>query len=407
MAIIREFREDDIDLIARLHQEVFPPDSGPAPLAAYRTYFRDTFLSGPRANSGFGSLVCEERDGTLSGFLGVIPLRMALGGRPPHPAKPDATSVIGGGDPRTPRPPHPATPDATSVIGGGDPRTPRPIWAAVCTQYCVAPGRRGMTGLELMRHHFAGPQDLSITDEANTVAMRLWSWAGGEAITSCSLHFMRPLRPAQLALSLAQRPALAGVARCTSLLARLLDSALARVPHSHFRQSLPPTLGEPLDAAAMAAALPELARERQLLPHYQLDALAWRLRRAESIPGGDLERVLVRNRDGQILGWYIYRRERDGTAQLLQLTAPSEAARPVLDHLLYDAWRAGMIVLSGRLDPALAQAFSDCYCLFSRRGPWMLVHSRDPALRQIFHRGQALFSPLDGELCARFNPPAS
>jgi hypothetical protein len=64
-------------------------------------------------------------------------------------------------------------------------------------------------------------------------------------------------------------------------------------------------------------------------------------------------------------------------------------------------------VLKGRLDPAMAQAYSDRYCLFSRRGPWMLVHSRDPALSHLFHRGEALFSSLDGELCVRFRPPAN
>lgn len=65
-----------------------------------------------------------------------------------------------------------------------------------------------------------------------------------------------------------------------------------------------------------------------------------------------------------------------------------------------------MAVLKGRLDPALAQAYSDRYCVFSRRGPWVVVHSRDPALPQLFHRGEALFSSLDGERCARFTPPA-
>ncbi|MDB4963606.1 MAG: hypothetical protein JWP01_3605 [Myxococcales bacterium] len=362
MSIIRTFREGDIDAIARLHQEVFPPDTGPAELDVYRTYFRDTFLTGPRADREIASLVCEDDDRSLIGFLGVIPFRMAVDGRP--------------------------------------------IWATVSTQFCVDPRRRGMTGLKLLRHHLSGPQDLSISDEANAITLRLWSFAGGEAVTSCSLHFLRPLRPAALALSLAaaRRPGLARVARGMAVPARLVDSVLARVPQTRLRPPVPQTRGESLDASTMVAALPEIARERQVVPLYEPDALAWYLQRAQAIPGGDVQRVLVRNRKGKLLGWYIYDRVPDGTAQLLQLAAPAEAARDVLDHLLYDAWQAGMIVVQGRLDPALAQVYSDRFCLFSRRGPWMLVHARDPALVHRFHRGEALFSPLDGEYCMRFKP---
>jgi hypothetical protein len=78
----------------------------------------------------------------------------------------------------------------------------------------------------------------------------------------------------------------------------------------------------------------------------------------------------------------------------------------VLDHLLHETWLAGITAVKGRLDPALAQVCSDRYCLFTRRGPWLVVHAREPELAQMFHRGEALFSPLDGEFTARFRPPA-
>jgi len=363
MAIIRTFHEGDIDAIARLHQEVFPPDS-PASSDVYRTYFRDTFLGGPHANRELGSLVCAEQDGSLTGFLGVVPVRMALDGRP--------------------------------------------IWATVCTQFCVDPRRRGMAGLQLIRHHLSRHQDLSITDEANPTTTRLWAWSGGEAVTSCSLHFVRPLRPAAMVISrAARRPKLAGVARRMSLPARLVDSMLASAPQTHLRPSLPKTIGAPLDVATMVAALPEVARDRQVIPLYEPESLAWYLHRAQAVPDGEVVGVLVRDPRGKLLGWYIYDRRRDGTAQLLQLAAGAEAAGDVLDHLLYDAWQAGMAALEGRLDPALAQAYSDRHCLFSMRGRWMVVHARDPALMHSFHRGEVLFSSLDGEYCLRFRPAPS
>jgi len=150
-----------------------------------------------------------------------------------------------------------------------------------------------------------------------------------------------------------------------------------------------------------------VAGSRALAPVYEPEALAWYLRRAEAVPGRELRGVLVRDERGKLLGWYLYYRRGDGTGEVLQLAALPDAARAVLDHLLYDAWEAGVVVLSGRLDPALAQACSDRYCLFSRRGPWVVVHSRDPELVRPFHRGEALFTALEGEWCARFNPPSS
>lgn len=364
MSSIREFRDDDIEQVTRLHQQVFPPDSGTAPVEAYQEYFRDTFLRGPRPESSLRSLVCEGADGALEGFLGVVPLRMTFAGRS--------------------------------------------LWATVCTQFCVDPDRRGLAGLKLIRHHFAGPQDLSITDGANAVTMRLWRWAGGEPIISNSMHFLRPLRPARFALSaLAERRPLAGVAQL-ALPARLTDLALAQLPHRYFRAPQPPvTVGEPLDAPTMVDLFADLTHERALAPLYEPEALAWYLRRAEAAPGGTLRRALVRDQQGSVLGWYLYHCGDGGAGTLLQLTAPAEHATPVIDHLVYDAWRAGITALKGRLDPALAQPLSDRNCMFSRRGPWMLVHSRDPEISASFHRGEALLSRLDGEWCARFTPPSA
>jgi hypothetical protein len=361
---IRPFRESDIGQVVRLHQSVFRRGMD-APSDAYEAYFRDTFLTGPWPDSGLGSLVCEEAGGELIGFLGAVPLRLTYGGRL--------------------------------------------LWATVCTQFCVDPKRRGPTGLRLISQHFAGPQDLSITDEANEGTLRLWRWAGGEPALSSSLHFLRPLRPGQFIRSLiAQRPALALVAHLSSPQAWLFDFALARIPQSHFRQTQPSTQGEPLDAAVMAELLPQVKRSRELTPVYEPSALAWYLRRAEAIKEcGELRRVLVRDEKGRFLGWYLYYQEPGRVGEVLQVAAVPDATPKVLDHLIYDAWQAGVVALSGRVDPLVAQDYSDRYCLFSRRGPWTLVHSRDPALRLPFHRGDVMFSRLEGERCLRFSLPPS
>jgi hypothetical protein len=48
------------------------------------------------------------------------------------------------------------------------------------------------------------------------------------------------------------------------------------------------------------------------------------------------------------------------------------------------------------------QVLSDKYCLFHRRGPWLLVRARRPELLTAFQTGRAAFSLIDGEWSLRF-----
>lgn len=360
---IRPFTAADIPEVAKLHLKVFPEGEGEhrRTPGAYAAYLESVFLQGPHFAAGFPSLVCEHADG-IAGFLGVVPVRFRRGGNL--------------------------------------------AWATCLTQFGVDPDKRGITGLMLLRHHLAGPQDLSFSDECDDRIVRLWEWAGGSAVTLSSLHFLRPLRPARFALSYARRrPALSRLARMAGPAAGLMDAALARVPGSHFRRVAPPTTGEELDAATMGAILPALVPSRGLVPAYDRDepALRWRLSRANGYARrGPLRRTLVRDAAGDALGWYVAYFPRGKVGEVLQVAAASDGINAVLEHLWHDAWTAGVVGLSGRVDPSLSQGYSDAYCLFSRRGPTTLVHSRDASLVDLFHRGQVFVSRLDGEWCARF-----
>src|SRR5206468_4452737 len=120
------------------------------------------FLENPAADGLRSSLVCEEKDGRITGFVGIVPRRVAIGGRY--------------------------------------------FQAAVSSQFIVEPGSHaGLTSLRLARAFIEGPQDLSIADEANDAAKRLWEGLGGTVALLHSLYWMRPLRPARLALSYVRR----------------------------------------------------------------------------------------------------------------------------------------------------------------------------------------------------------
>lgn len=149
--VIRAFVVADIPAVARLHGTVFPEGGGESRRTpeAYETWLRDVFVEGPYPGLGFDSLVCED-NGTVIGFLGVVPTRMALDGKR--------------------------------------------LWATCCTQFGVDPGHRGLAGLQMVRRHMDGPQDLSFSDESEENALKLWEWASASRIPVASLHFMRPLR---------------------------------------------------------------------------------------------------------------------------------------------------------------------------------------------------------------------
>src|SRR5437879_2394499 len=138
---------------------------------------------------------------------------------------------------------------------------------------------------------------------------------------------------------------------------------------------------------AVLASLPEFAGVGSLRVEYDGRTLRWLLERVEQkTSGGRLQKALIRNEE-KIVGWYLYHLNRGGIADVLQIAATPSSVHDVLDHLFYQAWRQGAIAVTGRLEPRFLQALSDKYCLFHRRGPWMLVSAKQPRLVQSFLNG--------------------
>ena len=73
----------------------------------------------------------------------------------------------------------------------------------------------------------------------------------------------------------------------------------------------------------------------------------------------------------------------------------------VLNHLFDHAKRHGVTALFGWAPPKYMQELADQHCFF-RLGAWTLVHSRNEELVQLFHRGDAAVSRLDGEWFLHF-----
>jgi hypothetical protein len=355
MARIRPVDRAHIPGVTRLHRSVFRPSVVPTPADcdAYERYLTGVFLTSPVSDPALPSLVFEDDAGDVRGFVGVA---------------------------------------ARTVVSGG-----RRLRAAVSTQFVVDPAvAPGLAAVRLAKAFFEGPQDLSVADSANDLGRGIWERLGGKTARLLSLHWTRPLRPARLAVSLLQnRRALAPVATVLSPLATIADFAATTMASSQFRQTPPELIAAEIDVAGMLEHEATFCRTAALRVEHDEPALSWLLGRAVK-SNGRLQNTVVR-RGQQLLGWAIWHLEHHGTAEVLQLAATDASIEDVLKLLFYDTWKAGAVAVAGRLDPQFAQALSDKYCLFHRRGPWTLVHSKCPELLQPFWNGNASFARLDGE----------
>jgi len=363
MGSLRAFVEADIPQVTRLHGAVFRTGAAadPAALETYRDYFTRVFLENPSRDEALPSLVYQEHGGQIVGFLGVVPRRMTMNGRP--------------------------------------------VQAAISSQFVVDPASHvGLVAVRLARAFLEGPQDLSISDEANDVARRLWEGLGGTTSLLHSLHWTRPLRPARLALSLLRgRARLAPLAVAAGPLAPIVDALATRMPHSQLHQAKPDTsVGDDLSEARVLACLPQIGRAGSLRVVYDVGMLPWLLARARARKSaGQIHAALIRQ-DQRVLGWYVYHLGRDHIANVLQLVSDGDAIAEVLDHLFYHAGQHGAVAAGGRLEPRHLQTLSDKYCVFHRRGPWVLIKAKKPELIRSFESGDASFSRLDGEWCLGF-----
>ena len=354
-ARVRPFVEADIPQVAEVHRAAFRLGDD-SRLAEYGDYFTRVFLES--ADRGIASLVYQEHDGRIAGFVGIVPRVVVMGGRRHQ--------------------------------------------AAISSQFVVDPASHvGLIALRLAKAYLDGPQDLSIADEANDISRRIWEGLGGTTALLLSLYWTRALRPAQLGLSFAaRRRALAPLAVAGRPFAAVADALAVRFPGSQFRNRPPLTAAEPLFAQTVVAHAPEFCGDA-LRVEYDEQTFQRPLDRTTG--RGRLLNTVVKN-GAAVLGWYIAHIDATGAAELSQLAASAATIHDVLKHLFHHAWQEGAVSVTGRLDPRFMQPLSDQYCLFHRRGPWVLIKANKPELQRALESGAACLSRFDGEWSLRFHP---
>src|SRR3954463_14771333 len=80
---VRPFVADDIPQVAKLHRTLFRENEEPTVELeqSYRRFFHDVYLNNPWYDPRISPLICEEGNGKIIGFLGVMPRPLRLKGR--------------------------------------------------------------------------------------------------------------------------------------------------------------------------------------------------------------------------------------------------------------------------------------------------------------------------------------
>jgi hypothetical protein len=353
MGEARSLQPSDIPGVAQLFQKTFRNARKPAP-AALLDYLEEVFLNHPWQDGEQVSKVIVDGEGTVTGFIGVLPQRLLVG-----------ETVV-----------------RTSVLG---------------SLMSSDPQRNPLVGAKLLRSALNGSHDLSISESANPLSLKMWEKSGGMTLPPFSLSWIRILKPVTLPFALLSErlPFVSAVTPLTNSLDRLVRrfgpdfvSIVSDGPRGE---------GYDVGAEEFAAAIPSLSARYRIRPVWDEQILRWLLRHAATKGRfGAVMMRLVRGKGGRVVGGYIYYGKRHSVAFVLQFFAEPGAERLVVDDLLAHAMANGFSAVRGRVQPEFLDALVRQNSLLFRRSA-TVVHTRKEALRAALLGDSALITGLAAE----------
>ena len=345
---IRPAVDEDLEEICALDARVYAEHR----LTPARVGFmRDVLFTHPWRTDRLSSLVYEDAEGRIRGFLGIMPRRMVL--------------------------------------------NDQPLLAGISHRFMVDPEVRGsLAALGLMKTFLAGDHDLSITEPENDAARRIWLRYGGFAVESQSFQWTRPVRPVGWAAQFAQDRLPAAARGVVAGIAAGVDHV---VGIGGLRPDSPGEPSDDLTPETMCQVIADVSRRFAVRPAYGVAELRWFLERLKGKRGrGELRGRLVGSSGGDPNGFYLYYVRPGGTGLVVQICARADRIKGVWRHLVHDAWRTGTVALRGKYD-AMVSAVSDRSLLVKRARHTFLLHTRNPDVERAILRGDAFLTRLEGE----------
>lgn len=348
MATIRPLERADLPSVARLLRQHLEGS-----FELHEGFLAATLVDHPWADPEIPSLVAVEGDEAVVGFIGSQVRRMRLGDRT--------------------------------------------LRAVCCAHLVVAPhSRKGAAGALLLRRLLSGPQDLTWSDTASTVVLRMWRVFGGYADPTRACDWMLVVRPA--------RWTAAAIVRV--LREHHVDRDLLPVKAVPLQAAGPRLLGrafpaledgvtsEPASIAAIVEHAPAFAERGTIRPDHDAEHLEHSFALIERA-AGTLDRRVVR-RGGSPIGWYACLNRGGGASRVLHLEALDVNVDAVMGELVSHVRRQGHSLVVGRLEPHLQEPLRRrLAALGVVRRP--VFHAREESIRCLLGSGSALITQLDGE----------
>ena len=360
MEIIRVFTPNDVEQVANLFQKVFRNNTSPAS-ESLKSYFRELYFEHPWYRDDLPSLVYESSNNKILGFLGVLPLHMNFNGK----------SILAG-------------------VGGN---------------YMVDPSLKNpLAGPRILKKFLSGPQKLSMSDTGNEIGRKMWEGLGGTISPLQSLHWIRPLRPAHLALYVAQEkaPVLKFAGLLTRPISYILDSISTTLSSSPLHLESPTGYIKEITTQEILDSIQTASVKRILTPAYTEKSLQWILQKAcEKQEFGSLRSMGVYTSKHSLMGWFLYYPNSGKIGQVLQVGTKSQTISNVLDHLFQDALEMKSLALIGRMDSVFMKEFSAKLCLLFHRSNYFMMHAKEVEILHAINSCEAYITRLEGEWWTR------
>ncbi len=272
-----------------------------------------------------------------------------------------------------------------------------PVRGVCVSHLAVVPGgRAGAAGALLLRRLLTGAQDLTWSDSANEVVVRMWRTFGGHLDHARVLDWMIVLRPGRWLRRVAAKSLKAGAPnRAEAPVGALpFHAAGRRLAPRAFPPLDPEVVGEDASPATIVEHLAEMTRHIRLRVDYGEPHLEHLFGRVEAATG-PLTHRLVR-RAGQPIGWYAYLRPLGGVCRVLHVAGSPTDADAVFGELVAHARASGATAVTGRMEPFLEEPLRNRMAVLGfARMP--VIHTHNPDIRGVLATSSSLLTQLESE----------
>ena len=313
------------------------------------------FLDHPHFDDATASLVHEEPDGRISGFLGIAPVHMRFDGRP----------------------------CSGSIIS---------------TWMVQDAARDSHAAVALARTHLGRGHGLTMADTTSRMSIGFHAFMKVQFAATHSLRWMKPLNFAASGLLSAADAVGLKAPSAAIAAARACEQAARKVARRDGASLVEGWSVAQIDISRFAEGLDELMARLRLAPVWSAQDLAWLLDfAAECEASSEIVLCEARDRAGGLAGVCAYRVDMRERAEILQIVLRPRAEEQTLRLIMNKARSDGLISIGGRIDPMVSRGLFAIPRVLYLHGPGVVVKTADAEAFRAICSGEGLVGGLVGD----------